>query len=587
MRRIVLVPLDERPCNYYYPQLLGRVAGIDVVVPPEDLLGRKKRPADRHELGDWLMDQAPTVDGLVASVDMLAYGGLVPSRVSDISCEDALSALVVLKRIRQARPDLPIFGHSVIMRVPAYNSADEEPDYWAEYGTRLNLYSMLLDVVDRGPDAWRRISNGDAGASLRSAIEATAVELAQAEGSGTPDDGGAGMRPGDLPTHRALEQRLAELRRSIPAEVREDWHWRRERNHRVNEEMIRWAAAEIFDFLALTQDDSSLLGLPALEQRHLGRVVSTLHAYRKVLIYPGADEVGMLLTARQAAGRLGIRPRVWLRFSSQAGPGVVPRYEDRPLLEGVKSQVVACGGFLASSPESAQIHLFVNSPGGPQAEAIEQDVPGRDYGRNRNLAEFLEALSEHCAALRTEGRVIALADVAYANGADRDLVEMLPYYVYPLDLDAFAAWNTAANTIGTSLAHACLRHVARRAAPAGDSGPSWSSPGIHEQQALDRAHHEFLMLRFAEDWAYQALVRQQVTTELLNASGISPQALGPHRSEVSRRVLVRLNEVLLPWINAWTSAPRENPRVELYDLSFPWDRLFEIKLVLRVDASSA
>ncbi len=587
----MLVPLDERPCNHYYPQLLGRVAGIEVIVPPEDLLGRKKRPAARRELGDWLMDEATRADGLVVSTDMLAYGGLVPSRVSGVSCEDALSSLAVLGRVRQARPGLPIFGHSVIMRVPAYNSADEEPDYWATYGTRLNVYSMLLDVVDRGPDAWHRISHGDAGVSLRSALEAVAMEPATHVG-GSPlpgSSGGDGMGLGDVVAYTILEQRLADLRRSIPAEVREDWHWRRDRNHRINEEMIRWAARGIFDFLAVTQDDSSVLGSPALEQRRLAHVVSAARAYRKVLIYPGADEVGMVLVARQAAAGIGIRPRVWLRFSSQAGPGVVPRYEDRPLLEGIKSQVVACGGFLAPSPESAQIHLFVSSPGGPQPEAIEQDIPGRDHGRNRNLAEFLEALSDHCTTQRVEGRVVALADVAYANGADRSLVEMLPSYVHPFGLDAFAAWNTAANTVGTALSHACLRHAALGAAFAGDGGSFSLSPGgaagEHERRALERAHHEFMMLRFAEDWAYQAIVRQQIAAELSEVPGVSPQALGPHRGEVAWRVLARLQDILAPWVDTWTEGPSGSFSVELRGLSFPWDRLFDIKLDLRVNRS--
>ncbi|MDE7383790.1 MAG: DUF4127 family protein, partial [Treponemataceae bacterium] len=44
--RILLLPLDERPCNTRFPALMPK-AGVELCVAPTELLGLKKKPADR------------------------------------------------------------------------------------------------------------------------------------------------------------------------------------------------------------------------------------------------------------------------------------------------------------------------------------------------------------------------------------------------------------------------------------------------------------------------------------------------------------------------------------------------------------
>ena len=39
MSKIVFVPLDERPCNYLYPDYIGRMSGLDLRIPPKEILG--------------------------------------------------------------------------------------------------------------------------------------------------------------------------------------------------------------------------------------------------------------------------------------------------------------------------------------------------------------------------------------------------------------------------------------------------------------------------------------------------------------------------------------------------------------------
>lgn len=583
MRRLALLPLDERPCNYRYPQLLGPVAGVEVLVPPPELMGHKKRPADTGALAEWLLEAAERADGVVVAAETLAFGGLIPSRVVDVTEEQAIARLGVLKEIRRRHPALPVFVQSVILRTPAYDSDDEEPAYWATYGERLHLYSVLLHALDLGEAAWEQ--------ARRSAPPSASAMVAAAL-RGLSFDG--------------LRVRRAELEAEIPPDVREDWRWRRSRNHRVNRELVHYAAEGIVDFVALTQDDSFPLGLHAQEQRALTDLIAERRAFRRVLIYPGADEVGLVLLARHVLKAAGLRPRVALRFSSAVGPQVVPRYEDRPLLEGIKGHLTALGGLWEPDFGACDIALFVNSPDGPQQEAPHQHLPGA-MGSGRNLPEFLEALAAALAA-RPE-RPVALADVAYANGADRALVEMLPAYVWPFDLAAYAGWNTAGNTIGSALAHAALRWV------------GLGQLGGEEAARAERAHRSYLSLRFAEDWAYQAVVRQEMARGPVAALGISPYALGAHRQALAGEALERLRATWQRWQATWqpelalrpalpgqpgqltgwrggeseargrggvgaegpAAADGRTVSVRLTALDFPWDRLFEVALSVEVD----
>ena len=81
---------------------------------------------------------------------------------------------------------------------------------------------------------------------------------------------------------------------------------------------------------------------------------------------------------------------------------------------------------------------------------------------------------------QSRGYVVACADVAYANRADLKLVPLLKREVALEKLDGYAAWNTAGNTLGTVVAHAAVRFLAREA-------------GLGLGSEL--AHLEFLLLR--------------------------------------------------------------------------------------------
>ena len=68
------------------------------------------------------------------------------------------------------------------------------------------------------------------------------------------------------------------------------------------------------------------------------------------MIYPGADEVGSVLLSRIFCKMHNYKPSVFLKYSATYGPTIVPLYEDRPIAESIKSQIVSAGGILVSTP---------------------------------------------------------------------------------------------------------------------------------------------------------------------------------------------------------------------------------------------
>ena len=54
MKKIVLLPLDERPCNYRYPQMLFQEnAAFSLTVPDVSIMPDKKQAADFEKIRKW------------------------------------------------------------------------------------------------------------------------------------------------------------------------------------------------------------------------------------------------------------------------------------------------------------------------------------------------------------------------------------------------------------------------------------------------------------------------------------------------------------------------------------------------------
>lgn len=152
--RVGLIPLDSRPATSSLPARVGAVGGLDVLVPPVELLGDLRRGADADALYRWLDEADPPA--LVASLDALAYGGLVQSRRADLGLEEAWARLRGL-RVWQERTGRMVLGFLTIPRYPdardrARNLALARRALgWAADGTLARLTIAWDDALPGSP----------------------------------------------------------------------------------------------------------------------------------------------------------------------------------------------------------------------------------------------------------------------------------------------------------------------------------------------------------------------------------------------------------------------------------------------------
>lgn len=520
--RILMLPLDERPCNAVYPRYLAPVGGVELLMPPVDLMPSYRTPGDSDALGRWLLDHLNEVDAAVVSVDLLGYGGLIPSRIGHETVDEVSRRLEVIREAKRRRPDTPFFGFNIIMRTSNSCVNTEEPDYWTPHGASIFRISQLMDMVERGDD------------------EKTA-EL-------------------DL------------LKAQVPSEHLRDYLRRRERNHAVNRSVIQMVADGVFDFVFLSQDDASEYGLPAREQRTLRADIRAANVGDRVVVYPGADEVGMVLMARAACHLAGYTPRFFPRWSSTGAERIVALYEDRPLDQTVRGEVYCAGGVVIDSPREADVLLFLNAPGESQSYPEYAAISRTVETPARNLPDFLSALRHYVGY-----KQVAVADVAYCNGADPALARLLPRFIAFPQLAAYAGWNTAANTIGTVVAHAALRTL-----------------GLHSGDdssllAREAAHQTFLFHRILEDYGYQTVVRTTINHALAERE-LDGNRLHGDTEDVRQEAEQSIRRMAEDIFNNWFAGKPSNPDPTIHPtgwrldrVSLPWNRTFEIDLGIGVE----
>jgi hypothetical protein len=398
--RIALLPLDERPVNTRLPADVAAIAGARLALPDAGLLPSMRVPGKAGPLGEWLLDQ--DADAAVVCVEMLVHGGLIPSRTSDDDTRTVLGRLDVLRRLRRARPGLPISAVSLVTRASDSYHGDEEPAYWPRFGRELHAYGGLLHRA----------------------------HVADVTGGEPPAD---------------------ELTAAIPAEVRADFEARRLRNHVVNLEALKLHAEGVLDPLLITADDTAVHSAGSAEQGWLRHWARALGVAGTLLMYPGADEVGAVLVARALAARHARPIRISVVGGDPAGLDVVAAYENLPAGAGARRQIRAAGAEVAEHGQQADVALVLHTPDPGHTDWF-GDPPRPDPA----------AVAATVRAVRESGVPVALADVRHTNGGDPDLVEALRAEGLIDGLLAYGGWNTAGNTIGSVVAAAVATIVGTR-----------------------------------------------------------------------------------------------------------------------------
>lgn len=502
--KIVYLPLDERPCNYVYPQMIAGIRkNVELLAPPRELLGAKKTPADTDKLWGWLQEAVIDADKLIVSLEMLVYGGLLPSRLHQDRVDVLRERLNRLAQIKSINSEIEILASCLIMRTPTYSSSEEEPDYYQEFGNDIFRWGWLTD------------KNGREGLSAAETCEFDQVAV------------------------------------RLPQEYLQDYCERRKKNIEINKTAIELVDTGIIDFLSIPQDDSAPYGFTAIDQKIVVNEITNRRLQARVHMYPGADEVGCTLLARSIAYKY--RPlKIFPFYSAINAANIIALYEDRPLGECLKAHIVAAGCLVADSPEQADIILAINAPGKFMMESASQFAKDITYSSYRNLREFVVRIGDYVA----DGFQVAVADVAFCNGGDQELVQMLDDAGLLDEITAYAGWNTNCNTTGTVLATAIFA----------------CENAQNKEIVRNKIYH------LLEDWAYQGVIRQEMLTDFLPQYGASYFALNGFDSEIDRETERRLARLWLMNIKqsffGWV--------FENISVWRPWNRMFEIGITFEL-----
>ncbi len=492
---IVLLPTDNRPITYIFPQQICRLANLEVLIPPRKLMGSLFAPTDLSALNQWLDEAANKIKSgaILICLDTLFYGGLIPSRRSDDSLEIILARADQIANLKKvAGHDVNLYAQSSIMRISDNHDSTEEKLYWSQYGREIFNWSQLLHKKEIG--------------LLKSETDLKTAET------------------------------------SIDFEVRADYLSTRKRNFTVNEKIIDYVVTGDIDFLIFSQDDSGQYGLNVLEK---DKLISLAKAKGKsnILAYPGADEMLMTLIARYLNDQRDQAPRIAFHYSAVDGGNISSNFEGQNIGRSMKDQANAQGLQIADLDivsRDVDFQVIVHTASDVQGDHMW--LPGlpdlREIDSKESAKMAIQLIEQAIAP-------VVICDVAYSNGADPVLIDLL--FERPQlfsKIWAYAGWNTTGNTVGSALSigSACLH-------------ASLSADGLD-----DSVRKELLFMRLMDDWAYQTQIRKKI-----QVNEISLEQKEILLSNLMNDYAVRLSTVL-------DFVPGQ------IEYTFPWRRTFEVEI---------
>ena len=291
--------------------------------------------------------------------------------------------------------------------------------------------------------------------------------------------------------------------KEVPDQILEDYLNTRKRNFEINKLYLEMANQRFFKTLVFSKDDCAQYGFNVQEAKALKNLGG--------LIKTGADEIPLTLLAKAIKGNVNIAP-IFLESDSI---NLISNYEDISVQKSVTEQI-NLAGCNVSDKENADILLYINNFKNHQGEIV----------MNIDTEPFKGTWCK-------PDKPYMIADIRFTNGSDNCFVQEL----FKNDLDnnfyGYSAWNTTANSLGSLICAAKIKFLA--------------------QNYNDTAFKKLEIIRFLDDWAYQANVRQQ----------------SPDNKSVKDK-MSGFEKIVFNKIGLHTDV----------NYKFPWNRLFEVEIEL-------
>lgn len=505
--KILLIPIDDRPATTQFAQMIAEMADVKVELPPTSVLGKFVQPGWPEQILGWMAStDLSQYDAVVLSTDMIAYGGLIASRTDRTSYNLAINRLRELMRIRNAVPSTKFYAFSAITRLAPTATQETEP--W------------MLDMA-------------------RYAVETERFQKYKT---------------------RALAATLNNLRSRIPKGEIEKYDAVRDRNHRVQQYLVRLASYRVFDYLIMGQDDAQTEGPHVRETDRLKQMVANLNMEHRTYFAEGIDQHSNILVSRAMLEMSGWSPRVRIVFADDEAKKKVAAYETESIEASLRDQLLVSGATPVEEDETFDYSLYVNTP---------DSSPLR-------LNVFLDSLKTEV----DQGFPVAVADINLGKSGTGDpaLYNVVTENGRAVRLLAYAGWNTAGNTMGTAIPAANVYLLARR---------EQVDPLIREV-----ALRKFVLHRLVNDFEYHSYVRPEAYAMLKampkasksEAHGEDYVRLNDYVSEdVKKRLMEQFGHQLLG--TRFYVGSKQYEIVGLKDVKayLPWPRAYEVRLEFDVE----
>lgn len=291
------------------------------------------------------------------------------------------------------------------------------------------------------------------------------------------------------------------LQNLIPTNILNDYLSTRQRNFNINKMYLEWQKLGFFDELIFSKDDCAEYGFNVKEAKELEK--------NGAKVITGADEIPISLLSRAYDTDLKVK----VEFTEPDSKDLISNYEDVSIEKSVLNQLALAN--IKVVEENQDIILIVNNFKNHQGEIV-MKRPTEQFSGN----------------IKLPNTPYMIADVRNANGADNNFVSKILPQINLENLYGYSAWNTSANTLGTLICTAKIK---------------FGSKNYNE-----KAFKKVEMVRFLDDWAYQANIRQQID----KPCDIKVE-MKPFEEQVEKVLGIDIKN----------------------NYTYPWNRLFEVEVV--------
>lgn len=283
----------------------------------------------------------------------------------------------------------------------------------------------------------------------------------------------------------ASKTETVKLEGEIPAAALADYKKARERNLQINLRGVDFVRSGIVDYLILSQDDAKPAGIHVADRERLIAEIKKTGLTHKIAVQPGADEVSMLLLARALNTHYTFSPKIKAVYSSEQVANTTMPFEDKPLKQTVSYHISATGSTEVQDEKDADLLFYVFAT----------------RHENGSAASFAALIEDKI----KQGKRILVADidpVGDVQGGDSLFTTELGSRGLLTELYSYASWNTAANTIGTTVPQGIIFALANNKLIKN----STIAPRIWTAQ------NWFLFHRVLDDYYFHGLLRSKVNT---------------------------------------------------------------------------